>query len=445
MINNNLQQSFNSENFIKIFYEENRKGFYIESAYNIFKPVKKITDSISEINKKFKSGEYKDKDKSKLKANRVKNKLKNKKYKKLKKIFEELEDVNIQVSLNNKNEINNKTVYGITELKDPDKPEVFFALKQIQKNIKKSFGIQLADRYVIVKQVINMLNDDMPKIVIRTDIKSFFESVPHKKLKNKLSKNHILNHQSKKIIDEILERYQQLSNTNKGIPRGVGISSYLAELYMRDIDNKIKALPNLTYYARYVDDIVLIFTPKTKYDKVCYLKKIVGIVENEELKLNKDKTKSYNLCEDNNIKLDFLGYEISKQDKNPKINVSLTNSKIQKYRKKIKSVIEDYENTKLITEYQARRLLKNRLKYLTGNTRLLNAKKDILIGIYFSNILLTNTNQLDGLDKYLQNKLPTELHDKFKKYTFKQGFIDRKFYKFNKKQFKNILSIWKKV
>ena len=52
--------------------------------------------------------------------------------------------------------------------------------------------------------------------------------------------------------------------SGSGVPRGFGVSAYLSELYMREIDNEIKALPDVIYYARYVDDIVIIFSPKTK-------------------------------------------------------------------------------------------------------------------------------------------------------------------------------------
>lgn len=443
-----MKQSFNSDNFIKIFYNENRKGVYLESKYTIFKPIKKYTDLILKINQNFKDNQY-NSEQLKTKANRVKDKYKERKYKKLESIFSELEkkieDEGVLLKVISGEEINSKQVYTIKNIKD--NPEVFFALKQVQKNIKASFKIKPSNRYEISNQVINMLDNDLPKYVIRTDIESFFESIPHDELKKKLNKNYILNAESKNIINEILNQYSSLSGTDKGIPRGVGISPYLAELYMRDIDNKIKALPNLTYYARYVDDIILIFTPNIKHDKANHLDIIQKIIQNEKLQLNKTKTKLCDLHKAFNIHLEFLGYRIYKSKSN-KIKVSITNSKLKKYKNKIELSIKYYAKSINYDEKTARKLLRNRLKYLTGNTRLLNAKKDILIGIYFSNILFTDTSKLKALDACLKNKLgelnlTENLQKKLSKYSFEKGFNEKTFYKFNATALKNILCIWR--
>lgn len=443
-----MKQSFSGDNFIRIFYNENRKGLYLENRYSIFKPIKKCTKAILSINKKFKKGEY-DSEK-KEKANRVKNKYKERKYRKLESIFSELENkienkgISLKVILGKK--INSKQVYTIENARSD--PEVFFVLKQVQRNIKASFKINQSNRYEISNQVVNMLDSDFPKYVIRADVESFFESIPHDKLKEKINKNYILNTESKNIINKILEQYSELSEANKGIPRGVGISSYLAELYMRDVDSKIRALPNLTYYARYVDDMILVFTPNTKYDQNNYLDKIKKIIQKEELQLNKEKTKEYNSQKKSNINsLDFLGYQIAKVD-TTKINVSMTQSKLDRYKEKISLSIDDCNESIGFGEKSARKLLRNRLKYLTGNTRLLNAKKDILIGIYFSNILLTDKSKLDELDKHLKTKLTSlklekNLQDKFSKYSFKKGFEEKTFYKFDRKTLKDILGIWR--
>lgn len=443
-----MKQSFNSDNFIKIFYNENRKGVYLEGKYTVFKPIQEYTKSILKINQNFKDKQY-NSEELKKEANREKNEYKEEKYRKLEGIFSDLENKieaqGINFKLISGKSINNKQTYKIENTKD--NPEIFFALKQVQKNIKASFRIRPSNRYEISNQVINMLDNDFPKYVIRTDIESFFESIPHNKLKEKLKENYILNMESENIINKILDQYSELSETDKGVPRGVGISSYLAELYMQDIDNEIKALPNLTYYARYVDDMILVFTPNTKYDKICYLKKILKIIKSEGLQLKKEKTKAYNLYENSCIQLDFLGYEIVKVD-TIKINVSITDSKVSKYKEKIDSSIKYYTRSINYDEKSARKLLRNRLKYLTGNTRLLNAKKDILIGIYFSNILLTDTKKLKELDDYLKYKLdklnPTiNLQDKFSKYSFEKGFKEKTFYKFDVKTLKAILNIWR--
>ncbi len=450
-----MNQSFSVENFAKIFYDENRKGNYIEGAFSIFKPLQDISKSIKKINQNFKSKFYATDEKRKQ-AYKSKDLLKERKFIKLGSILEEVElkickkDYSIDLTTAT---VRNKPVYSISRTN----PEVFFLLKQVQKNIQHSFKVKQADRYEVVSQVINMLDNNFPKHIIRTDIKSFFESIPHEKLKEKIQKNHILSSESKKIIYSILREYKSMTGNNRGIPRGIGISAYLSELYMRDIDNQIKKMPNLTYYARYVDDMILIFTPCTQYDDKKYFYTINEFVENEGLTLNLEKTNKLDLFTTQNFNLDFLGYKIDKNTTS--ITVNITKEKEKKYKKKICLAIEDYNLNSKYDEKNARRLLFNRLKYLTGNIRLLNAKKNILVGIYFSNILLNQLKSLNSLDSFFKAMIDTklapyselshvqakieELKTKLKKFSFKNGYENKKFYKFKKDELEEILQIWK--
>jgi len=452
-----MNQSFSVENFVKIFYDENRKGNYIEGAFSIFKPLQDISKSIKKINQNFKSKFYATDEKRKQ-AYKSKDLLKERKFIKLGSILEEVElkickkDYSIDLTTAT---VRNKPVYSISRTN----PEVFFLLKQVQKNIQYSFKVKQSDRYEVVSQVINLLDNNFPKYIIRTDIKSFFESIPHEKLKEKIQKNHILSSESKKIIYRILREYKIMTGDNKGIPRGIGISAYLSELYMRDIDNQIKKMPNLTYYARYVDDMILIFTPCTQYDDKKYLETIKKFVEIEGLTLNIGKTKECDLLTTQNFSLDFLGYKIDKNSTS--ITINITKEKEKKYEKKICLAIEDYNANSKHDEKNARRLLTKRLKYLTGNIRLLNSKKNILVGIYFSNILLNQLTSLNKLDCFLQRVINEklapypELHyegekvealkTKFRNFSFKNGFENKKFYTYTKIELEEILKIWKRI
>ena len=111
----------------------------------------------------------------------------------------------------------------------------------------------------------NLLEDGFPKLIIRTDIKSFYESIPQKDILQKIKDDNLLSIKTQKFIGEILNGYNVATCQTedfKGVPRGVGVSAYLSELYMRAVDNKIKELPDLIFYARYVDDIIAVFTPQ---------------------------------------------------------------------------------------------------------------------------------------------------------------------------------------
>ena len=349
--------------------------------------------------------------------------------------------------------IKGKTAYTL----DRSNIETFFLFKQIQKNIQHSFKVKQADRNEIISQVVNMLDNGFPKYIIRTDIESFYESIPHDELKKVINRNHILSPLSKKVINEILREYQRMTGQNKGIPRGIGISAYLAELYMRDFDNDIKNLKNVTYYARYVDDIITIFTPNNKYDSTDYLNLIdekitrYGLARNTDISKNEQIDMRQNSI---NFNFDFLGYNLNYSGE---LKIDLSNNKFQKLKRKIELSIDAYNTLSKFNEKQARKELIKRVKYLTGNTRLLGVKKDILIGIYFSNQYLNDLSKLKNLDTFFHNGMinhklkpyhllsidSLQLKSKLKTFSFENNFNNKKFYKFSNKDLKEILSIWK--
>jgi len=96
---------------------------------------------------------------------------------------------------------------------------------------------------------------------------------------------------------------------------------------------------------------------------------------------------------------------------------------------------------------KAYRLLKSRVKFLTSNTRLSNNKKRILIGIYFSNPLVNNDNDLIEIDEHLTAKILAEVSDTkqqtiLNNYTFIEGFKQKRFVPFTAYQLQNIMKIW---
>jgi len=180
--------------------------------------------------------------------------------------------------------IANKKVYFFS----PDSVPTYFASKQLQSNVKMSFNVQQSNRDIIIPQIKNLLEGNLKKIVIRTDIRNFYESINRNILMEMLDCESSLSFLSKKMIKNILEKYSELSNSSNGVPRGIGVSAFLSELYLKTFDNQIQKHPNLLYYSRYVDDIFAIFTPSLESNN--YINFIGSRLTSLGLDLNSKKT-----------------------------------------------------------------------------------------------------------------------------------------------------------
>lgn len=440
-----LNQSFSVENFRKIIDIENRKGVFLEGKF--FPGLKTITDEIKACNKNITS---KRRDKS-ISADKIKELYDQRRVLKerkeaqlnveLQKISEKVVATDFKIELVKKDILGKKSLYLVK-----DSPDHFFAMKQIQNNMSRLFGVKQANRFEIVSQVKVLLSDGFPKYVLRTDIDDFYESIPHESLLEKINGNNLLTYFSRKIIRQILTGYKTLSGNTTGIPRGVGISAYLAELYMRDIDRLIMSLKGLIYYARYVDDIIIIFTPLVDEKQRDYKNEIAEIVEGKfKLKLNEKKTFDFDLrSSSRQFELEYLGYKILFGD--GKIKTRLTQKKVEKYKGRIDASFDNYANLSKVNEKEARKLLVRRMRFLTGNTRLKNNKNNVLVGIYHSNSQLTEMDDLTSLDDYLRNKINSikisQLQKRLSKFSFKAGFDEKRFHPFKTYELQKIMRVW---
>lgn len=443
-----LDQSFSTDNFRQILDYENRKGIYLEGRY--FSDIAKITEAIkrcnTEIRGKKKIVPAEEFELFRKETNEKKEKLKEEKEAKLiialQKVSKNVVNDKFRIELTQDDTILDKPVYTTADL-----PENYFALKQVQYNFRKLYKVKQANRFAILSQVKVLLDNKFPKYVIRTDIKEFYESIPHDKLLQKLNEENLMTFYSKKILSQILNEYKRLSGSDRGLPRGVGVSAYLAELYMREIDKLIKSIPTVSYYARYVDDIIIIFTPTSTKDSRDYLLKIDEIIETKySLTRNTTKTQEFDLVDtERSCSLEYLGYHF--EFGNCPVRLKLTRNKINRYQNRIELVFDSYINYSKINEKKARKLLVKRLKFMTGNTRLVNNKKNILVGVYYSNNLLTEDSEFIGLDRYLAHKIQTiilqaTLKIRLSKFQFQEGFRTKRFSPFTTKELSDILAVW---
>ena len=296
----------------------------------------------------------------------------------------------------------------------------YFAICQLQHNLKMVFNVNMPSRHQIMCQLKILLNTITNGYIIRADVEDFFESIPQAQLIQKLENNSLLSYKSFAFIKSILKMYEDCktkddSNEGKGVPRGVGISSMLSEIYMQDIDRIIRSRDEVVYYVRYVDDIFMILTSLGSEKSIeDYYKSLCGLFNTYGLSLHDtthEKTKLIRVSNESDGKIggfDYLGYGLSLNVNkgNPlKTEFGLSLKRKDKYRKKIKKAFLHFENLCRVNIRQARRDLLDSLDFITGNCRLANTKGGVKVGVYYSNDLLTKygIKNLESFTKMLQN------------------------------------------
>lgn len=453
-----LDQSFSAKHFRRIVDLENRRGNYLEGRY--FPGVKRVTDRIQrcasrkrELAKRH--GWSSDSIKPVKRAR--------KRYEKIKedRLWAELEEISnainassFKLSLTQAGTVKGKPVFSST-----DDAASFFALKQLQRNFFKVYGVKQSDRDTIINQLKGVLDNSFPKFVLRTDISQFYESIPQQTIINKVDTDGLLIPLSRKILRQVLSQYTELSSSG-GIPRGVGVSAYLAELFMRDIDVKLSSLGSVNYrvcyYARFVDDIVMVLVPRLPSTTSDYRDQVRNELLSEidaclggggnGLQRNIEKTQFGSLLtKADSYEFSYLGYKFELLS--GVVHIGLSEKRIEKYRKRIDAAIAAYKNRRNNSEKYCRALLAKRIRFLTNNTRLKNAKNNILVGSYFSNKCLSHTKDFAQLDLYLdtaikQNISKLEAQRRIKKYSFVEGHAERRFSPFSISDLREIQYIW---
>ena len=441
---------FTAENFRRIYDAENRKGVDLATRY--FPTLEPFTlavrDKVQDIRDLRKVKATLTADDFEAKMHALKAELVTLKADKSYAIDALMDDISqkilkpsFKIDLSQKTGPKGKPVFCIDT-----EPETFFVIKKLQRNIHSIYDVKQANRHDLVCQLRDMLGSKFPFELVRTDIASFYESIDRKRMVEKLDRDQLLSPASKKYIKQVLDSYGVISGATTGIPRGVGISAYLAELYLRPVDKKIRAIPGLVLYCRFVDDIVAVFArPPIGKNLGSFRDMIIAIFGDHGLTHNPVKTTELKLADTEPKKFEYLGYRFL--IKPGQFEISPSAAKVAKYRARMNAAFADYWREKPVNPKGAFRKLVGRVKFLTGNTRLSNSKSCAVTGIYFNNSIVTDLSSFELLDKRLKTRIAelkrTSLQKQLKKLKFTTGFEERRYHNFSTRELQMIVSAWK--
>ncbi|MDY0143591.1 MAG: antiviral reverse transcriptase Drt3a [Bacteroidales bacterium] len=337
-------------------------------------------------------------------------------------------------------------------------------LRKLNDNIKRLYKEEQSNRRLIITQVKNLLEETCPFWVIKTDIKSFYESIERNRIVEKLQNDSMLSYHSVLLLNKVFDNKELIGST--GVPRGMNISSTLSEIYMRKFDKWISRSKSVYYFARFVDDIIIF--SNSLNDALELIKNLNPKLNElaEGLTINKSKTE---LFDGNTLKrlnvnngkyigcvknLEYLGYKFTKTkiDKSTyELKISIASKKVKKIKTRIVLALLDFSKNK---DFE---LLEKRIKFLTGNYSIKKSFKgdDLRAGIYYNYMQVNDLSVFDELNNFYRKALFSK-SDKFgnkinltknqkvalTKYCFKTGFQLKIYNPFTSLTMKQVIRCW---
>lgn len=255
-------------------------------------------------------------------------------------------------------------------------------------SFRRSYGVKNAINRIIKNNNINKMYG------YKLDISNYFNSADVNILMNKFNKfapNEIK--LSKLLYNILYNKKVQFKNEiieeNKGMMAGLPISSFLANIYLNDVDEYF--LENNIEYFRYSDDILL-FTDKEHFKY--YSNKLNELLSLNKLSINPKKIKYINPGDE----IEFLGFSINDNE------IDISNITKKKIKGKIKRSVRKLRRWMLKNNAEYERAIAavirkfNRKFYMVENTR------ELTWTLWYFPIITTDKS-LKEIDKYFQNSL----------------------------------------
>lgn len=285
--------------------------------------------------------------------------------------------------------LNGRFVYSLLTLRD------HLYVRRTDQILRKALNISRPDRNNEVRQLIKVIESEPEYKILRADIESFFESVNFKQVIDRLESENFRNHSTIAHLRSINSHLQSRFGYH-GLPRGLAISSTLADYAIQEVDVQFSANQSTIYYARYVDDICVIHLG----DNRALRSQLVALLAKQGLGLNQSKTLLLQPPYAN--PLEFLGYSINLAPGN---EVSISDKKILKAKRRIALTLRAFAADTGPTAYA---IFRDRLRFLSSVVELNRVDRSTPVFSGFRHVYRECTPnvleaQLTKLDRFLHS------------------------------------------
>lgn len=268
-------------------------------------------------------------------------------------------------------------------------------IRKLSKNIMHTYGLKTTNRNLVILQIKQLLESNIPLCIMRKDVRNFFENVSTTMILSELKKEGRITLQTIQLCEALLTETD--SKGVKGVPRGLAISSAMTEFLMRKFDHTFTKIPDILLYNRYVDDIILINTNQ------CSISEIQDLVDDSlgVIKLQENTDKKNSLTNQDWIdgkKFEYLGYSFQYSNKSP--TVCIANKKLNRIKTKITKAFKDFIKT------GDEKLLFDRMQFLACISYIKNSSlRKIKVGLPANYSFVTTDESFKKIDIYYQRIL----------------------------------------
>lgn len=252
--------------------------------------------------------------------------------------------------------------------------ETDLILRATYRRLVKQYNIQLPNREAIISGILEAISEASPYAVTRCDIRSFYESIDAEPIIKKIISNTRTDASLRAVIEWVYDAGGGAIPLYVA-PRGLALSTVLAELALSDFDKALRKMPGVHRYFRFADDMVVFHLPQ--YDILAEINDLLGSLG---LEVNEKTTVTYFKSDkpsasgaSTSANFDFLGYEFSANNhvrsfESREFCVSIAKRKLKKRQTRAYLALKSFQKHKDAS------LLLDRLRYITSNQSIYRTK-----------------------------------------------------------------------